>query len=366
MQLNVLAPINQLGYGVAGLNIVKALWDLDVEVSLFPIGGRQLIQVTNKEDERVVNTSLDVATAYSPNAPSLRIWHQDALAEHVGRGKHIGFPIFELDRFKPIEWHHIASCDKIFVCSEWAKGIVHSEVKFYDERDEPPRQPCVPDVDVVPLGVDATIFPPTAPIKKDKVIFFNCGKWEIRKGHDFLMRSFRMAHAHNPNMELWMMCTNPFNTQEEEAKWHEKYDHPAVRIIPRADTQKEVYNIMAQTDCGVFPSRGEGWNLELLEMMSVGRHVIATNYSAHTEFCNKQNCRLVDVCGTEAAHDNKWFFGQGNWAKINESTIFDLSLAMQSFAENYKYEINEFGVRTAEQFSWENTAQKIIEGAFSK
>jgi len=356
MQLNVLGPINQLGYGVACLNIVKALWDLDVEVSLFPIGQPQ---VTNKEDEAIVSRSIHVAERFDVNAPSLRIWHQNALAEHVGTGKHIGFPIFELDKFKPIEKHHIASCDKIFICSEWAKDVVVDQVpkNAWDYRMED-------NVYVVPLGVDATLFPPTAPTKKDKVIFFNCGKWEVRKGHDFLMRAFQMAYAHNHNMELWMMCTNPFNTEREEKTWRQAYNHPAVKIIPRAETQKEVYNIMAQTDCGVFPSRGEGWNLELLEMMSVGRHVIATDYSAHTEFCTKENCRLVDVYGTEAAYDNKWFFGQGNWAKIDESTIFDLSLAMQSFSESYRYEINEPGVKTAQRFSWENTARKIVAGAF--
>lgn len=155
------------------------------------------------------------------------------------------------------------------------------------------------------------------------------------------------------------MCTNPFNTQEEENQWRQLYSHPAVKIIPRADTQQEVYNIMAQTDCGVFPSRAEGWNLELLEMMSVGRHVIATNYSAHTEFCNKNNSSLVDIHDKELAYDNKWFFGQGRWAKIDENTILDLSLAMQNFAERSPYRLNEAGVETARKFSWENSAKTI-------
>ena len=44
------------------------------------------------------------------------------------------------------------------------------------------------------------------------------GKMEVRKGHDILFEAFRMAETHNPNMELWMMCTNPFNSPEEEAK----------------------------------------------------------------------------------------------------------------------------------------------------
>ena len=84
----------------------------------------------------------------------------------------------------------------------------------------------------------------------------------------------------------------------------------------RAETQ-QVYNIMSQVDCGVFPSRGEGWNLELLEMMSAGKHVVATDYSAHTEFCTKENSGLVSISDVEPAFDGKWFFGQGNWAKIS-------------------------------------------------
>ena len=68
-----------------------------------------------------------------------------------------------------------------------------------------------------------------------------------------------------------------------------------IRMIPRQKTQNDVYNIMIQTDCGVFPARAEGWNLELLEMMACGKQVIATNYSAHTEFCNPDNCRLINT-----------------------------------------------------------------------
>ena len=117
------------------------------------------------------------------------------------------------------------------------------------------------------------------------------------------------------------MCSNPFNSQEEENKWMQSYNHPQVKLIPRMETQQEVYNIMSQVDCGVFPSRGEGWNLELLEMMAVGKHVIATDYSAHTEFCTEENCGLIPINTTEPAFDGKWFFGQGNWAEMNTLEI---------------------------------------------
>ncbi|MCP4513206.1 MAG: glycosyltransferase family 4 protein, partial [Fuerstiella sp.] len=159
--------------------------------------------------------------------------------------------------------HQLRSCDELMVCSEWAKGVIQDHGLGNT-------------IHVVPLGVDSSVFLPANRVPKDKTVFFNCGKWEVRKGHDILIQAFRLAYEKNPNIALWMMCHNPFNDPAENRKWEHLYDHPGVELIPRAETQEGVYNMMARADCGIFPSRGEGWNLELLEMMSVGRHVIAT------------------------------------------------------------------------------------------
>ncbi len=103
------------------------------------------------------------------------------------------------------------------------------------------------DAKVVPLGVDAELFPPAPVRQDDKTIFFNCGKWEIRKGHDILIKAFEKVLEHGENAELWMMCSNPFNSEEENTRWHQLYNHPKVKLIPRAETQTEVYNIMSHS-----------------------------------------------------------------------------------------------------------------------
>ena len=82
-----------------------------------------------------------------------------------------------------------------------------------------------------------------------------------------------------------------------------------VKFLDRVGSHKEVADIIRMCDCGVFPSRAEGWNLDLLEMMSCGKQVIATNYSAHTEFCNEENCMLVETTEMVDAEDGKWFRG---------------------------------------------------------
>ena len=346
MKINLQAPINQLGYGVAGLNILKALQD-KAEVSLFVIGQPQ---VTNQADATAVRKGIEVASTFDPQAPCIKIWHQNQMAERIGSGKFIGFPIFELDTFNSLEKHHLSACDELFVCSEWAKQVCLKNLTSSEDK-----------IHVAPLGVDRAIFKECLPRTHSKTIFFNCGKWEIRKGHDVLIDAFKRVLKHDENVELWMMCNNPFNSPEEENKWQNLYSHPNVKIIPRAETQAEVYNIMSQVDCGVFPSRGEGWNLELLEMMSLGKHVITTDHSAHTEFCTEDNCGLVTIKEVEPAVDGKWFFGQGNWAKVDEETISDLASKMLNFIDTKKCTVNQAGLETASKFSWENTANKILD-----
>lgn len=354
MRINLQAPINQLGYGVAGLNILKALQD-KAEVSLFPIGQPQ---VTSQADANAVRKGMETAKTFDPQAPCVKIWHQNQMAERIGSGKFIGFPIFELDTFSDLEKHHLISCDELMVCSEWAKQVCLDQL--YMSPNGHTYLDADAKVHVVPLGVDAELFPP-APVRQvTKTIFFNCGKWEIRKGHDILINAFKEVLEHGENAELWMMCTNPFNSEEENNKWHELYNHPKVKLIPRMETQQEVYNIMSQVDCGVFPSRGEGWNLELLEMMAAGKHVVATEYSAHTEFCNEENSYLLPISDVESAFDNKWFFGQGNWAKINDTEVDMLAKLMQRFIKLSKGKVNTSGIETAKKFSWQNTAKEII------
>jgi len=357
--LNVITPINQLGYGITGLNILKAL-SKQIEVSLWPIGQAN---VTCQEDADVCSHAIKNAKYFDSQAPCLRIWHQFDMAMFVGNGPHIGFPIFELDEFNSVEKHHLASLDKVFVCSEWAKNVIIKNIWPIKE---------VPTY-VVPLGVDQRTFSSgnlftDIPQTNSDTIFFNCGKWEVRKGHDILIKAFKEAFNENDNVQLWMMTNNPFLSEEEAQQWVSMYQQGGfcqkkVKLISRVETQQEVYNIMSQSDCGVFPSRGEGWNLEAIEMLSCGKQLIITNYSAHTEFCDEKNSKLISIDETEPAYDNKWFHGQGSWAKMGESQLNQLIQHMKNVHKETqtKRTRNYFGINTANKFSWENSAKKILE-----
>ena len=356
--INLVAPINTLGYGIASYNILLELVKRDDNVVLYTIGEPDFT-------DDIVMGAMKNQQNPSKDLPILKIWHQHDLhtipdvIQDVQQPL-IGFPIFELDKFSNDEVESIEQCDKIFVCSGWAKDIVVNNTKFNDK-----------DVHVVPLGVDHKIFKPTQLKGRNKTIFFNCGKWEKRKGHDVILECFTSAFSHSDEVELWMMCDNPFIGQQNE-EWQKMYKTSElgykVKIIPRQASHKDVYNIMAQSDCGVFPARAEGWNLELLEMMACGKNVIATNYSAHTEFCDENNSRLVSIDNMETAYDGVFFDGKkGMWAEISndqKEQIISHMRDIHSAKQEGVLPINQSGIDTANKFSWENSCQEVVNGLF--
>lgn len=346
-KLNLMAPINSLGYGVAGLNILKHLIQ-DIDVTLFPIGP---VEVYSKEEAAMVSRVAKKPPMFDHTAPCLKIWHEYDLAERIGSSTFFSFPFFEITKFDKVRINHLNSCDGIIVASNWAADVVKSQIKN-----------SIP-VHTVPLGVDMGIFNDANFVSTNRCIFFNCGKWERRKGHDVLLEAFKIAFPSEDDVELWMMANNPFLSPKESREWEVYYQSDKrVELIERKGTHQEVADTMRKVTCGVFPSRAEGWNLELLEMMAMGKPVIATDYSAHTEFCTTDNSMLIEIESFEKAHDGKWFVGDvGEWASLDKNVMDQLVTHMREVYTRWKSGSvkNEEGIETAQKFSWKNTVSNL-------
>ncbi len=355
MQINLQAPINFLGYGVVGTNVVRHLIESDVMVALWPIGPIEV----DRENSGYIRQGLANQERYNWNAPSLRIWHQFDLAQHIGKGRHIGFPIFELDRFSDREHHSMACMDELFVATKWAADVVRQ-----NEVSRSPR--------VMPLGVDRGIFNEILCQKHSPdphwTTFLNIGKWEYRKGHDVLIQAFSKAFTKKDRVRLWIMAQNPFVDETVAYGWERSYKQSKlgnqVSILSRVNSHVDVARVMAAADCGVFPARAEGWNLEALEMLSLGKLIVITNYSGHTEFCDPTNSMLIEVTDTEVANDGVFFDGSfgGRWAKLGSDQEEALICHMRDVHKK-KCDggplFNQDGVETAKRYTWKNMAWYI-------
>ena len=96
----------------------------------------------------------------------------------------------------------------------------------------------------------------------------------------------------------------------------------------------------------------------------MNKPVIVTNYSAHTEYCNKNNAYLINIDETESANDGKWFKGFGNWAKIGDKEIEQIVHYMK-YVYNNRVVSNTNGIATAKYYSWNNTSN-IIQSTINK
>lgn len=362
IELNVIAPISETGYGIASFNIIKAL-EKKIKVNLYPaVSESDLIK-----DSSYINCVKNKSFKSKEN-PCLLIFGQGELHRFIGKKQHVGMCFFELDRFTDQEKDSLLHCDKILVASKWAKAIVVKELK-------PLKEDIEKIVYVVPLGVDREVFHENTGDKIDykTTIFYNCGKWERRKGHDFLKSCFEEAFNENDNVELWMQCHNFFIGNENNKAWENFYLSGKlgnkIKIIPRLKSHSDVGKIMKNIDCGIFPARAEGWNLELLEVLACGKHIITSNYSGHTEFCNKENSLMFEINELEQAFDGLWNFGQGYWGKLGEKQkqqIIDHMRSIHRKKQDGNLKENISGIQTSKEFSWDATADKIIDAIFNQ
>lgn len=346
--LNLNCPINNTGYGIASLALTKEL-NNHYNISYFPLGN---IVLDSKNDYTLISNILENSKLPDPNADTIKIWHQFDLMQRIGRGRYYAMPFFELDTFNNIEKIHLTVPDGIFVASKWAQEVL---------KNNNIKTPSY----VVPLGVDTNIFNPNK-IKKtrtdNKYVFLNIGKWEIRKGHDILLDLFNEAFPNESDVELWILAsekTNSYSQSDELQRWKNMYSNKRIKVFNGVDTHREIAYLIAESDCGLYPSRAEGWNLELLETMSMNKPVICTNYSAHTEFCNSDNAYLIDIDDTEPAFDGKAFQKQGHWAKIGQKQKDQIIHYMRYCYQN-KIDNNINGVNTANTLSWKNSVNTIM------
>lgn len=348
--LNLIAPFQRTGYGIVGANLLRALLDEGADVSFFPMGGvdRRLVDVPG------LDAALAAQARFDADAPSVRIAQQFDLALHAGRGPRVGFPIFEGTRFTSHERHHLRAQDRLLVCTEWARGVLLANGIAH-----------VP-VSVVPLGVDRRVFhegvAPGPRAAADETVFLQVGKLEDRKAQRELLRAFEAAFTPRDAVRLELLCHNPFLSPEafEEAIAPFRRSPMARRITLHTaplPTQHEVAARMAAADCGVFCSRAEGWNLEALEMLSMGKPVIATAYSAHTAFLDARNARLVDV---DALAPHPVYGEWAAWGEAQHEQLVAHLRAVHAARRTGPLDVNTAGLETARRHGWRDSARALL------
>ena len=129
-------------------------------------------------------------------------------------------------------------------------------------------------------------------------------------------------------------------------------DHPSTEFMK---------NIYRSGDIGVYPYFAEGWNLPLIESMACGLPCIASDCTGPTEYLNKDNHISLTKFVKEIAYDAMFFDGKsGNWNAVSVKELVEkMNVAMENL--DALKSVSEAGIKTANEFSWDNSAAKMME-----
>lgn len=125
-------------------------------------------------------------------------------------------------------------------------------------------------IEVVPLGVDVNHFRYREPVERDEFVVLALGALSTRKGPAEIVRAFEIASDGDPNWRLILkshMVALPRLTD------------PRITVLNGVAAQSAIRDLYYQSDAYLSMSRGEGFNLPLVEAMACGLECV---YPAHT------------------------------------------------------------------------------------
>lgn len=267
-------------------------------------------------------------------------------------GYKIGFTMLEVTGI-PRDWvRRCNAMDEIFVPSEFNRRT------FMESGVHKP-------ITVIPLGIDSTLSCPNGPSHRIEgyFTFLSVFEWGERKAPQVLLQAFSQEFSADERVILLIKVNNhdPGVDVAKQVQTMGLRDGAAPVVFlfnqPLSETQMPV--LLRSADCFVLPTRGEGWGLPILEAMACGLPVIATDWSAQTEFMNASNAYPLRVRKLIPAQAKCPYYKGFKWA---DPDVEHLRYLMRYVYEHRK-EAQEKGqaasLEVLSQWTWRHTAEKI-------
>ncbi|MGM4984636.1 glycosyltransferase [Rhizobium sp. OK494] len=202
----------------------------------------------------------------------------------------IGIWVWELAAFNS-EWiANFAAFDEIWSPSQFSADAIRCLA--------PPALPVVtiPHV-ILPPNKSANFGRSHFGIPEGAFVFlyaFDASSGMDRKNPEALIEGFTSAFGNATDVVLVMKCHSTGHATRRLTEIRRAADRGNIMLIDSLLDEDENCSLKDVCDAFVSPHRGEGFGLNIAEMMILGKPVVVTGYSGNLEFCNKQNSFFVD------------------------------------------------------------------------
>jgi GT2 family glycosyltransferase len=335
------------GYAVSSREMLLQLDTLKVDVRLAYLYGTDWMD-TQRDDHRLA------AMRRRPkdlSLPQVVYGSGDLFCKNGGKYR-IGYTMLEVDGV-PADWILQANTlDEIWVPSTFNREtFLNSGLKI--------------PTHVMPLGVNPDYFNPKIRAFRlsQRYTFLSIFEWGERKGPEVLFRAYHHAFSHQDDVLLILKVTNTdpgLDVRRQITSMRLPENGPPVVILYNQELPgHQMGSLYRSADCFVLPTRGEGWGMPILEAMACGLPVIATDWSAHTDFMAEDVAFPLRVARLIPAKAKCPYYEGFRWAQPDEDHLVHLMRHVYEKRE----EAAAKGARASEMalsgWTWRHAAQRI-------
>jgi len=333
-----------IGYSVSSEEIALQLDRLGVDLFYRPTPWHIPSNLTNPRLQEIA------ARPLPEKAPQVSYDQADLFyTDHVGY--RIGYTMLEVNGL-PSEW--VAACnrmDEVWTPSRWgaetfaAAGVTRP-------------------IHVMPLGYNPELFHPQVPAYRldNRFTFLSVFEWGERKAPEMLLRAYCSAFRRSDDVILIVRTDNfdrAVSVSRQIADLGLPSDSPPIVFLYNQRIT-DLGSLYRSADCFVLVTRGEGWGLPILEAMACGLLVIATNWSAQTEFFHEGVGFPIRVRQLIPARAKCPYYAGWSWAEPD----FDHLVYLMRYVYEHQDKARAIGMaaaaEAAQRWTWRHAAERIL------